>query len=775
MGGATKDTSRGEATTRSPARDNTHTRTSATRDRRRKKKKEMADSVSDRADALKALSVALAALAKPPDDPYEGDREVSPTTPKAALAIRRRCAGVRAVCADWRGEMLRRAAACDPRGVRLCLATMDALGANVHALSVIPAQTKSTAMPGLPHDGGTDACADKMFFASETRTGWSANIDDDHDAADHDRSDDENQSEGKDNHRRVDDDVTDDDHSDITDTGGCAVSRTDAAVGKEPQGTGSHFDGDTQESGLSHLLLSCSRLVGTHDDIQSRAGATTADEPRRFVFEVRIGFSPDVWMTAGPVVDAGSEVYIDLGCLLVARDRPNRKSRGAGPLVARRCLIDFLASGLPTWAAFAARRYGDLRRLPAALAARGWRVDPLADAPWSWSCDAGPLAEPDNRSLALAHPDLPRKMYVHLDDGRLVVSADGNWLHNRPRINTPGVLPTDPIDSMFYGDAPGFPHGPCNGNGQYHWRRHINRDMRTQQARLVGMGLISEHVLDGRMDRYIARQWDRQVEHYLFEMRNTSSRVLPPVGPDAAARLIEAHVAQAIFGEYGPVEATTGRRLNGGLCDDLLKSAIDSGRLCSGLRCIDGVAASVYECPIDCDLDAHPATSDRPRMLVNWRAKCMAVHTSKGGRDTAPRTAMRPVRVWVGVAVQTDGRGGACVALIVRRKGAPLDESVDDPAADGATWADVADRCAKGAPDHPPDLHPALVASLETERACDTAACVTPWAYHTGADGPVDARVLTKWALDRVANLFKAIDDVAARALVTERALTLDD
>ncbi|AGO82038.1 hypothetical protein pdul_cds_125 [Pandoravirus dulcis] len=730
----------------------------------------MADAAPDRADALGTLSAALASLAKPPDDPYEGDREMSPTTPKAASAIRRRFARAHAVCADWRDEVLRRAAACDPRGVHLCLATMDALGANVHALSVLSARTKSAAMPGLPRDGGTDACAVQVFIGSRTCIGWWVNPDD-HDDVDPNRADDDGK---EDDNRHVDDDAT---HNDEPDVGGGTMPRSVAAVAKEPQDADPHSD-DMRGPLSPHLLLSCSRLVGAIDGDRCPEGSIATDEAKRFIFEVRMGFSPDVWMTAGPVVDAETEACIDLGCLLVARDRPDRRPQGAGPLVARRRLIDFLASGLPTWAAFAARRYADLRRLPAVLAAHGWRVHRLADTPWLWSCDAGPLAESDNRSLSLGHPDLPEKMYIHLDDGRLVVSADGTWLHDRPRVDTPGVLPADPIGSMFYGDAPGFPCDPCKRNGRYHSLSHAERDMCVQRARLVGMGLISEHVLDGRTDEYIARQWDRQVEHYLFNMRNTSSRVLPPVGPDAVAQLIEAHVAQAIFGEYGPVEAVTGRRLNGGLCDDLLAAAIDTGRLCSGLRYVDKITADAYECPIDCDLDVRPEGSDRPRMLVNWRAKCTAVHMAEGERSAlgAPHTEMRSVRVWVGVAVQTDGRGGACVALIVRRKGAPLDEPVDDPAADGATWGDVADRCAKGAPDHPPDLHPALAASLETERACDAVACVTPWACHTGADGPVDARMLTEWALDRVADLFKAIDGVAATgALVDAHVSTSDE
>ncbi|BCU03302.1 hypothetical protein [Pandoravirus japonicus] len=739
----------------------------------------MADAAPDRVDALGTLSAALASLAKPPDDPYEGDREMSPTTPKAASAIRRRFARAHAVCADWRGEVLRRAAACDPRGVHLCLATMDALGANVHALSVLPARTKSAAMPGLPRDGGTDACAVQVFIGSRTCIGWWDANPDDHDDVDPNRADDDDGNESvdgeEDTNRHVDDDAT---HNDDSDVGGGTMPRSVAAIAKEPQDADPHSD-DMQGPLSPHLLLSCSRLVGAIDGDRCPEGSIATDKAKRFIFEVRMGFSPDVWMTAGPVVDvAGTEACIDLGCLLVARDMADRRPQGAGPLVARRRLIDFLASGLPTWEAFAARRYADLRRLPAVLAAHGWRVNRLADAPWSWSCDAGPLAEPDDRSLALGHPDLPEKMYIHLDDGRLVVSADGTWLHDRPRVDAPGALPADPIDSMFYGDEPGVPRDSCKENGRYHSLSHAERDMCVQRARLVGMGLISEHVLDGRTDKYMTRQWDRQVEHYLFTMRNTSSRVLPPVRLDNMARLIQAHVAQAIFGEYGPVEAVTGRRLNGGLCDDLLGAAIDSGRLCSGLRCIDKITANAYECPIDCDLDARAAASDRPRMLVNWRAKCVAVHTAKDEEkhSTAPCTAMRSVHVWMGVAVQTDGRGGACVALIVRRKRAPLDEPVDDPAADGATWGDVADRCGQGAPDHPPDLHPALVASLETERACETAACVTPWAYHTGADGPVDARALTEWALDRVADLFKAIDDVAATgALVAAHAPASDE
>lgn len=736
----------------------------------------MGDAAPERAHALDTLSAALAALAKPPYDPYDGDREMPPTTREAAAAIRRRFAGTRAVCADWRGEVLRRACACDPRGVRLCLATMDALGANVHALSVIPARTKSTAMPGLPHDGGTDACADQVFLDSQTRIGW---CDGNANSVDPDRADDEKENEGReeDANRRADEDDDDASHNGCPNIVGGTMPRSAAVADGGSQESDLHSDGVSGP--LSpHLLLSCSRLVGAISGDRCPEGSVAAGEPKRFAFEVRIGFSPDVWMTAGPVVDAGSEACIDLGCLLVAHSRPHREPRGDGPLVARRRLIDFLASGLPTWEAFAARRYADLRRLPAVLAARGWRVGQLNAESWSWSCSAGPLAESDDRSLALTHPDLPERMYVHLDDGHLVVSASDTWIRGRTRVDAPGALPADPSDSMFYGDAPGFPHDPwCKGNGQCHSRRHADRDVCVQRARLVGMGLVSEYVLGGRTDKYMTRQWDRQVEHYLFEMRNTSSRALPPVGPDAMTQLIQAHVAQAIFGEYGPVEAATGLRLNGGLCDDLLSAAIDSGRLCAGLRCISAIVADVYECPIDCDLDARPDASDRPRMLVNWRAKCTAVHGAADARErvAVPHMEMLSVRVWTGVAIQTDGRGGACVALIVPRKRAPLDEPVADPTADGATWGHVADRCAKGAPDHPPDLHPALVASLETERACDAAACVTPWAYHTGADGPVDARVLTEWALDRVADLFKAIDDVAATsALVDARASPSD-
>lgn len=712
----------------------------------------MAGASSDRSEVLKALSVALASLAKPSDDTCEREREMSPTTPKEAAAICRHFAGIYAARADWQSEMLRRATACDPRGVRLCLATMDAMGVSVHALSVIPARARPTTMPGLPRAYDTDESHDWYF------------------------ADDNGNNKSHDENGHYDDHYYDVNECDPAHDNDCGmdVAVPQSAPGRGSKEMGSHSE-DTQ---ISHLVLSCSRLVNTcagSDDGRLHEGTDITKEAKRFVFKVRIGFWPDVWMAAGPVVDAETGTCIDLGCLLVARDVPDQIAQGDGPLVARRRLIDFLASSLHTWEAFAARRYADLRRLPAVLAAHGWRVDRIADAPWTWTYGAGPLAESDSRSLSLGHPDLPERIYIHLAAGRLVVCADDTWLYDPPFINGPCALPADPIDSIFYGDRPDFLRAPCTGNGRQHWLSHVERDMSVQRARLVGMGLIPECVLDGRADKYIVRQWDRQVEHYLFRMRNTPARVLPPVGPNAMAQLIKDHVAQAIFGEYGPVETATGRRLNGGLCDDLLAAAIEpSGRLCRGLRCIDKITADAYECPIDCDLGTHPTVaSDRPRMLVNWRVKCAAAHTASGQepRGATLRKEMRSVRVWAGIAVQTNGCGGACVALIVQTDGCtPLDESVDNPTADGATWRQVAERCTKGAPEHPLELHPALVASLETERACETAACVTPWAYHTGADGPVDVRVLTEWVLDRIADLFKAIDDAAAVVIDDARA-----
>nr|UMO79313.1 hypothetical protein [Pandoravirus aubagnensis] len=713
----------------------------------------MAGASSDRSEVLKALSVALASLAKPSDDTYEHEREMSPTTPKEAAAICRHFAGIYAARTDWQSEVLRRATACDPRGVRLCLATMDAMHVSVHALSVIPARARPTTMPGLPRAYDTDESHD-WYFADDNGNNENHGENDCYDDHYYDVNE---RDPAHDNDRSMD-----------------AVPQS--APGRGSKEMGSHSE-DTQRPLPFHLVLSCSRLVNTcagSDDGRPCDGTNVTKEARRFVFKVRIGFWPDVWMAAGPVVDAETGTCVDLACLLAARDVPDQIAQGDGPLVARRRLIDFLASGLHTWEAFAAQRYGDLRRLPEVLAAHGWRVDRSADAPWTWTCDAGPLAESYSRSLSLEHPDLPEKIYIHLDAGRLVVCADDTWLYDPPFTNGPCTLPADPIDSIFYGDAPGFPRDPCTGNGRHHWLSHIERDMCVQRVRLVGMGLVSECVLGGRTVEYIARQWDRQDERYLFRMRNTPARVLPPVGPDTTAQLIKDHVAQAIFGEYGPVETATGRRLNGGLCDDLLGAAIESGQLCLGLRCIDKIVAEAYECPIDCDLGAHSTMAfDRPRMLVNWRARCAAVVSAADGperRTAVVHKEMHPVRVWAGIAVQTDGCGGACVALIVQHERSPLDESVGDPTADGATWRQVAERCTKGAPEHPPELHPALVASLETERACETAACVTPWAYHTGTDGPVDARVLTEWALDRIADLFKAIDDAATAVLDDARA-----
>lgn len=701
----------------------------------------------DRADVLRALSVALASLAETADAAdgcaRHGDEAADA---KDASAIMRRFAGVDAVCRDWRQQARRLGATCDPHGVRLCIAAIEALGADIHGLCVVSASTKEDIMCRAPVN--LDQCShpDPVLWVVADNKGKSA-------------QDDGNEKDGED--------------SDNGDPEG-AVQTVDDICDGDAVSIGLRENNDDTTAKLTrplqdvdktasmppdHLLLSCSRTVGRCDDNpKDRDGTLCGDATAaRFVFEVRVGFHRDVWATAGPLVDAETGALVDLACVLVSHEKPHHRDSQGALWMERRRLVDFLMSGHRTWASFAARRYADARRLPGALAARGWKVDDRQGARWSWNPREAPTAESESRSLILSRPkQVPMRMYLDFDGDLLVLSTtDDHW--DLQTIDAPGLFPTDPVATVFYRDAPGFPADRCHKSERYeHWRAHTKADMALQRARLAGMGLVSPCVLGGRTDRYVARD---AVARNLSYLSGLAKRVLPPVELDAMVDLIEAHVTQAVFGEYGPVDAATGKHINGGLCDDLLAAAVASDRLWSNLRHIKGVNAHAYECPIDCDLALADAVVGDPRMLVNWRAHCAPSYrgSARGAGRSVPLRS--PVAVWAAVAVQTDGRGSACVALIVSNQHPLLDELVDDPTADGVTWRAVAERCAKGVPNHPPGLHPALIASLEMERACGLTACVVPWAYHTGTEGPVDARVLTEWALDRVADLFKALDD----------------
>ncbi|AVK75213.1 hypothetical protein pqer_cds_791 [Pandoravirus quercus] len=748
---------------------------------------------------LKVLSLALASAARAADDQdgQDGYRQQYHGRPAAtaadASAIRDRFAGFQSVYTEWRQEVQHRAAGCDPRGVRLCFAAIDALGADIHGVRTIPADViSSKAMRGVPRNRDEGPHIGRTVgFASWDLDPDDAD-DDDHHHHNNDANDDDGNNDGDQGERQKERD-----HSTNQPRGTEGQDRDDAADSLCAPALARAQANDTptpvlRESGCQprspsppyHLLLSCSRPVapcngdnsGGDNDSDAfrrpRVGdtATTTMTATHFVFEVRIGFCPDVWATVGPLVNAETGACVDLGCLLVARSKPSAWDYGGVPWVERRRLLDFLASGHSTWAAFAARRYDDLRRLPAALAARGWLVRDVRGERWSWNPDKGPMSGLDSRSLRLSRPTIPADVCVHFDGDCLLVSMDGYARCRALALGAPGILPRDPSDSMFYRDTPGFPLDPCrDARARGHWTVHAEADIGLQRTRLVGMGLASPCAVHGRTQGFASRQCDQQESTNPFLSSNIASRALPPVGADAMADLIDAYVTQALFGEYGPMDAVTGQRLNGGMCDHLLDAAVASGRLWSGLRFIRGLDTHAYECPIDCDLTAVDGAGDGPRMLVNWRARCKPVcavaASSQGAARRRRSLSKHRLRVWMAIAVQTDGRGGACVALVVPAGcKALLDERVDDPTADGATWRAVAARCAKGAPDSPADLHPALVASLEVERACRRTACVVPWAYHTGADGPVDARLLTDWALDRVAHLLKAVDDAVPLA-----------
>ncbi|AGO84928.1 hypothetical protein psal_cds_864 [Pandoravirus salinus] len=756
----------------------------------------------NRRDDLRVLSVALAAAARTAeaqDDDRNQDghalRRHSDTmaTSAGVLDMRDHFAGPLSVCVDWRQEVQRRGLGCDPHGVRLCIAVIDALGATVHGLDTIPPGTARDDMRGVPencdegiHVGRADGFESWTLEFDDGDSDDTENyVDDNDDVSDIEIDIDDVDDHGDENARGDGRNQRDGGHdrTDTIDRGialhGDTPPEKDCADAAASGACGSQCESTKPPPPPDHLLLSCSRTVrrddakGTdgrskedncHSDSRPANEMTKATTEARFLFKVRVGFCPDVWATVGPLIDADTGACIRLDCLLVARDRPAEWVDDRAPRADRQRLLDFFASGQSTWAAFAAGRYSAVRRLPQALAMRGWRVKGVDGQWWSWNPSEEPTHESDTRALRLSHPGVPAIMRLHFGGDCLTVSVDPySYTHyDAASLGAPGVFAAcHSNDSVFYRDAAGFPSDPCTrARHGDHWSLHIRAEMALQRARLVGAGLVSPCVLTGRSERYASRQWDRHEDQDPFSFINVAARTLPCASPEAMADLVDAYVAQALFGEYGPVDPASGRHLNGGLCDDLLDAAVASGRLCRGLCYIRGLDARAHECPIDCDLTT--ADVSAPRMLVNWRARCTPLDSQAAPRHTIGRSPRRlGIHVWMAIAVQTDGRGGACIGLVVPHKGlVEKDRRADEPpTGNDALWRAAAARCAKGAADRPADLHPALVASLEMERACGLAACMVPWAYHTGADGPVDARLLADWALDRTANLLKAMDD----------------
>nr|UMO78405.1 hypothetical protein [Pandoravirus belohorizontensis] len=677
------------------------------------------------------------------------------TTTKAtagvAEAVRRRFPGPRRVCDDWEQLVRRHAhAEADPLGLCLCIESVKGLGVTVHEARPLD--------PNDPEDGEH----------------LPADLDD---------------------------------------------MRRRSAPWRSPQAPPSDSDLSRDEPPAdreTQLVFWCSApshpLSG---DDRERA----ADRPVLAV-EIRMGLGRRPWASAGHVVNLATGDVIALGCTLVcdcALDT-HQDVRQDTLRAQRRLLADFLASGETTWRPFAARRYANVRRLPRALVARGWTVKDGDLAEWSWNNPVGPTAELSlGPSLSLSRPDVPVTVSVRMMDAHLIVSSDSHWRYDDcTQIDWPTLFAADSPAQAFYGDIGFVRLHRCEPPTYYGAdNAHFDAVAARQRERLVAMGLVSTRAISGRKGRFCNREPTNQesacgsrddVKDAKGKGDDASggddddndscfgAHVLVDADAPAMADAIEAYVAQNIFGEYGPVEVDSGRRLHGGLCDDLLDQAVSSGRLWAGLAHIGGAhhataEAIVHVTPLA--LDAENSAVDQPRLVVNWRAKCV---------PTTPKTPCRRgqrmhLTVWAAALVQSDGRGGACVAVTVpkaatwacfgKEKRSDKGCTGEDPTApyashtpghyaaehdidDAATlWQRVLDRCAHADPAvYPPDLHPALVAVLDMERECGKRACFVPWAYRVDTpENTVDARSLASWIIDRIAEIFGVLDDALDAAV----------
>nr|UMO80064.1 hypothetical protein [Pandoravirus aubagnensis] len=661
------------------------------------------------------------------------------------------------VCHEWKHILRRHASSvCDARGLDLCVAAVERLGLTVHVVDTDAVEKDD------------DPLFPKMKYSCRSHSPRPS----DDDPAEHVGPDDDVQGEPTDC-------AIDDKRSIGTTQGNRALPMC--------------------------LFLTCSRPLAC-------VGQTRDEDPSiaRLALKVCIGVDNGPWATAGSVVDVETGVVIPIGCTLVSHPPLAQRGDHRLTMAMKRCrLADFLASGKRTWKAFAQQRYAPLRRVPGVLARHGWTVKENRHMPWSWSTTALPNAEYDARALVLRREDVPVPVGLFLIRGRLAVVPGGATGHidGTPR-DIPGVFGSDPIDAMTYPEADLAPP---------HRRDHLfDSDYRSfqlecarQRAKLVGMGLVSPLVILGRQDRFCERvgaatmgddQYDCEFLRPVF-----ANRVVACDDLDRLTDIIEQHVAQSVFGEYGPVDAATGRYLNGGTCDDLVDEAIGSGRLLSGLACATAVSCKMYEAPVD-PFDSSSTADDAPRLIVNWRGQFQPA-------CAVPRNGEKrlPLIVSAAIVLQTNGCGGAYVAVSIPKSKVCLvlgrarpdhtpsltrpqwlidsdseddrglygdnndiyiekhqnhnvviddigndDVDNDDVEHDHAVWRALVARCARAPITHPPDLHPVLMLALETERERSERACFVPWAYRTDERGAVDVQTLTVWVLDRVTEIMTA-------------------
>lgn len=652
------------------------------------------------------------------------------------------------VCHEWKDIVHRRSSSvCDARGLDLCVAAVERLGLTVHAVDTDAVEN------------GDDLLFPKMKYSCRP-------------------------------------------HSPCPSDNSLTVCIDRAGSDDDIQGERADcVTNDKQPIGTTHgnrtlpmcLVLTCSRTLACASQTRDN-GLPTA----RLALKVCIGVGNEPWATAGSVVDLETGVVIPIGCTLVSHlPSAQRGDRRLTMAMKRRRLADFLASGKRTWKAFAQQRYAPLRRVPGVLARHGWTVKESRHMPWSWSTAALPNAEYDTSALVLRREDVPVPVSLFLIRGRLVIVPGGATGHvdGTPR-DIPGVFASDPIGAMTYPEVDLAPHDRRNNlfGSDY---RSFQLECARQRAKLVGMGLVSPLVTLGRQDRFCERvdaatmhddQYDCEFLRPVFANRAVACGDI-----DRLADIIERHIVQSVFGEYGPVDATTGRYLNGGTCDDLVDEAIASGRLLSGLAYATAMSCKMYEGPID-PFDSS-AAGDAPRLVVNWRGQFQPA-------CAMPRNSEKrlPLIVSAAIVLQTNGCGGAYVAISIPKSKVCLalnharpdrttslahpewpagsdsegdgelcrdDNDVcskeqQDHAADDATehdravWSALVTRCAHAPLARPSDLHPILALALETERSRSGRACFVPWDYRTDERGAVDVQTLTMWVLDRVTEIMAA-------------------
>ncbi|WBR14766.1 hypothetical protein pkur_cds_592 [Pandoravirus kuranda] len=680
------------------------------------------------------------------------------------------------VCREWEDAVRQHASPrCDVKGLNLCISAVERLGLSVH--SVETDATKKDGDPLFP----------KIKQCSRLRPPGPR--------------DDDGHAECADDTGRL----------------GCIGRNDRTCEGTDCESVGRPTD-DPQSMGTSRndggtsarIVLTCSRPLACGDPSREN-GQTTV----RLALKVCIGTGDQPWATAGSVVDMETGVIIPVGCTLVCHLPPEQgKSRRSTIPMKRRRLADFLASGKRTWRAFAEQRYAHLRCLPGALTRHGWTVRETVRTPWSWSATVPPNAEYDERSLVLRREDVPVSVTLFLLRGRLAIVPGGATGHcDATPCDVPGVFAADPIDAAFYSERDVNSGGRCDAPF-YGTHRTLRTECARQRARLVGMGLVSPLVLMGRQDRFCERTniAAARDDRYDFEFLRPvfASRAVVHGDLDRLPDMIERHIAQSVFGEYGPVDDATGRHLNGGTCDDLVGEALASGRLSAGLAYIATVSCKMYESLID-PFNA-PMVDAAPRLIVNWRGQFEPTYVVRA--NTKKRL---PLIVSAAIALQSNGCGGAYVAISVptsrvgsvidRTEGGPscrgpryalwppTDDSddhseedeegdedvngnrapdgVDDRQRDerdegyvaddraeinGAVWRGLIARCADNLVAHPHDLHPTLALALETERSRAFRVCFVPWAYSTSEQNTCDVRSLTAWVLGRVAEILAAFD-----------------